>query len=380
MLVVAAATLVRNGISIGATNLGFDTAGIMSVKTRLPANGLIARAADQLALSPAIDAIAAASRNPLSEQLSKVPIVPAPGAEVIATSYRFVSPEYFAILHVPLLHGRLFSKSEAASEAHVTILSAAAARAFWPGESPLGRTLRLEIDRIDQQRADTTAVDRHAGDTTPADTFDVVVVGVVGDVISGLMADGVDPAHLYLPTSAHGAHAAELMLRPRPGADLRPDRVRTTLARVHPDPLMFEVLPLDELREAQMFPLWAASWVGSLLGIIALALSVSGLYGVLTYTLGQRTREIGIRMALGATAAAVVGLVMRQSARVAAVGAAIGLVIVFAVLRVLSSVIPLRNVVVLDIGAFLAGLLLVALATAAATFAPARRAARVDPR
>ena len=103
--------------------------------------------------------------------------------------------------------------------------------------------------------------------------------------------------------------------------------VQSMLRKAHPDPLMFEVMPLDEMREAQMYPLRTASWIGSLLGAIALVLSVSGLYGVLTYTLSQRTREIGIRMALGATSAAVVRMVMTQSARLAGSRRAIGLAV-----------------------------------------------------
>ena len=85
------------------------------------------------------------------------------------------------------------------------------------------------------------------------------------------------------------------------------------------------MVPLDEMRDTQMYPLRAAAWIGGMLGAIALVLSISGLYGVLSYMLSQRTREIGIRMALGATAGAVVRLVVRQSARLAGVGARVGL-------------------------------------------------------
>ena len=96
------------------------------------------------------------------------------------------------------------------------------------------------------------------------------------------------------------------------------------------DPELFEVLPLDEMRDAQMYPLRAAAWIGAMLGAIALGLSISGLYGVLSYTLSQRTREIGIRMALGATGGAVIALVMRQSIRLAGAGAVVGLGLAFA--------------------------------------------------
>jgi ABC-type antimicrobial peptide transport system permease subunit len=128
-----------------------------------------------------------------------------------------------------------------------------------------------------------------------------------------------------------------------------------------------------------MFPLRAASWIATFLSAVALALSISGLYGVLTYTFGQRTREIGIRMALGATAAAVTRLVIVQSARLAASGTAIGLVLGFSVMKILSASVRLENVSVVDPGAFAVSIAVIAAAVAVSSYGPARRATRVDP-
>jgi ABC-type antimicrobial peptide transport system permease subunit len=119
--------------------------------------------------------------------------------------------------------------------------------------------------------------------------------------------------------------------------------------------------------------------VGSLVGFVALALSVSGLYGVLTYALNQRRKEIGIRMALGATSRAVVGLVLRQSGRLAGLGIAIGAVVTFGLMQGLSAAIHLRTITLLDVGAFASGSLVVATATLLAAYYPARNATRVDP-
>jgi ABC-type antimicrobial peptide transport system permease subunit len=125
--------------------------------------------------------------------------------------------------------------------------------------------------------------------------------------------------------------------------------------RVAPDPQVFEAIPLTDIRDLQMYPLLAASWVGVLLGAIALALSVSGLYGVLTYALSQRRREIGIRMALGATARAVMGLVIAQSMRLAAIGAGIGTIITIASLMLLKAAIPLKTITLLAVVHFSPG-------------------------
>ena len=119
-------------------------------------------------------------------------------------------------------------------------------------------------------------------------------------------------------------------------------------------------------------------WV-RFLSAIALALSISGLYGVLTYTFGQRIREIGIRMALGASPPDVTRLVVGYSARLASLGTATGLLLGFTVMKLLSRVVRLDNVSVIDPGAFAVSVALVAAAVALASYGPARRAARVDP-
>jgi putative ABC transport system permease protein len=139
------------------------------------------------------------------------------------------------------------------------------------------------------------------------------------------------------------------------------------------------MLPLDEALALQTYPMIIASWIGVLLSSIALALSVSGLYGVVSYNLSQRTKEIGIRMALGASSAAIMRLVMGQAGRLVAIGSAIGLLLSFSVLGVLAAIVPLQNVSILNPGAFAVGTLVVAVAATGAAFFPSRRATQIDP-
>jgi hypothetical protein len=210
-----------------------------------------------------------------------------------------------------------------------------------------------------------------------ASATEVTIVGVAQDVVNGFVYQGIDPAHLYLPTSPGGSRVTTVIVRGRAG--LTAGAVRSVLLRVVPDPLAFDVLPIDEVVALQLFPLRVASWVGSLLSAVALALGVSGLYGVLAYTFGQRVKEIGVRIALGATTRAVRRLVFRQAFRLASVGAGLGLALAFTVMKLLSTVVHLDNVSVVDPIAFAASGVVLVCAVVVAAYGPARRASRIDP-
>jgi predicted permease len=377
LLLIVAATLVRNGRAIQATDLGLDTGAIISVRPIGRNLALVGRAHAELSADPRFAQIAVASRSPLFGETRKVPLR-RPGG-VVAASCTFVSPEYFGMLQIPIVQGRGFSPEEAAAQASVAIVSAAGARALWPGEDAVGKTLRVQIDPPESRAmvGDIVTSLRRLTDDDATSQI-VTVIGVAGDVVSGFVYQGKDPAHLYLPTSPAGSQAAAVLVR-MPANDVHPDLLLAALRRVHSDPLAFDVLSLDEIVALQRFPLRAASSVGTLLSAIALALSVSGLYGVLTYTFGQRIREIGIRIALGASPPDVTRLVVVHSARLASLGTAIGLLFGFTVMRLLSTVVRLDNVSVIDPGAFAVSVALILGAVALASYGPARRAARVDP-
>jgi hypothetical protein len=247
-------------------------------------------------------------------------------------------------------------------------VSEATARAFWPGEDPIGRS--IEIDTSDaSERLDGYA--------------EVTVIGTVRDIVSGMLIAGRDPNHVYLPMDRDNPHATAILARRRGAGGghqtLDAKTLQDVFRLVTRDPQVFEALPLTDMRDVQMYPLRAASWIGSLLGAVALALSVSGLYGVLTYALSQRKREIGIRMALGATAGSVVAMVVNQSMRLAGIGALIGAGLTPGVLMLLNSLVRLQTIAWLDVAPFAAGAALIIAATALAAYQPARHATRVDP-
>jgi ABC-type antimicrobial peptide transport system permease subunit len=196
---------------------------------------------------------------------------------------------------------------------------------------------------------------------------------------TALLVAGHDRGHIYLPIARGNARATAILVRGRGDRDLSPAALQEIFRRVAPDPQIFEALPLADIRDLQTWPLLAASWIGALLAAIAFGLGMSGLYGVLTYALSDRQKEIGIRLALGASPGNVVALVLRQGGRLAASGAAIGLALALGSLGTLASVVHLRNVTLLDAGAFVTGVVLVVVATLAATSQPALRASRVNP-
>ena len=378
VLLVGAATLMRNGSAIGSTDLGLQTAGVFSIKQDARGENLIPQAATLLTNEPRLADVAVTSSNPLLGQLPKLPLRASSGSEVVVTSYMFVSPEYFSTVGIPILRGRKFSTDEGRGEAKVGILSAAAARRLWPTEDPIGKTIQVWI--APETRPDLVTKRELVSSVEIArQSSAVTVIGIASDVVSGLVYEGRDRAHLYLPTAATAPHAKALLVRGRSPRDLRPDTLQTLLQAVHPNLLAFDVMPLADALAIQMFPLMVASWIGLVLSGIALALSVSGLYGVVTHSVSQRTREIGIRMALGASSTAVVRLLMTQSGRLVAVGGGVGLIVSLAVLSILKALVKLDNVSLLDAGAFATSVALIGTAAGIATYYPARRASHIDP-
>lgn len=363
LLTIPALTLARNGAAMRDIDVGFDAEGVTSINVR---EGNAVDRIRQLALVMQSDSrfaqVAATSGNPLLGPSRTVTLES--HGHVATLPLMFVSPEYFATLRIPIVHGRGFRVDGSEANARVAVVSAATASAFWPGQDPLGRILRVAPS---QQSAG--ALGSYA---------EVTVVGTAGNIVGGTIVDGPEAGRIYLPTSPGRPHAIALLVR-APARDLAPDALQPVLKRAAPDAEVFEALPLADVRTLQIYPFMAASWIGSLLGALALALSISGLFGVLTYSLNQRIREIGIRMALGATVPTIVGMVLRQTARLAGFGALAGLAGAFAAMKMLGAIVRFQGVSWLDGIAFGAGLGIVIAATGLAAYHPARRAARIDP-
>jgi predicted permease len=282
--------------------------------------------------------------------------VPPPGENFINADQRIVGGRYFEAMQVPLKSGRLFAERDTADVPRVVIVDEFMARELWPGEDAVGKRIRF-------------------GDlksTAPWQT----VVGVVGRVKQyGLEQDG--RIAVYVPHTQAPARALYVVARSdRDAAALAP-AVRAQVRALDPNLPIYRMRPMSALVDASLARHRFAMRLLLLFALLALVLAAIGTYGVMAFIVAQGTREMGIRLALGATPARIVSLVMRQGLTVAAIGVALGVGGAFLLTRVLRNLIV--GVGTADPLTYAAVAVLLGLVAVAASAVPARRAARIDP-
>jgi predicted permease len=275
-------------------------------------------------------------------------------------AYDFVSAGYFTTLGIPLRRGRAFTPGEERDGAAVAMVSEAAARRLWPGRDPVGQVIRLP--------------GAPTGDGALTRVRTAEVIGVVGNAVSGWLGTGLERPVVYYPADVERA-GMRVIARVHGDAPRARDHLGESLDGG--TGAVEELHTLDDYLAVQRYPFQLFAWVASALALVALVLTVVGLYGVLAYLVAQRTREFGIRMALGATTARVIAGVLGESFRLAAVGSALG-----AALAVGASAIFAHLLVLVDtfdrVG-YAGGMAVVLGACALAAYVPARRASRVAP-
>jgi len=360
LLLICSTVILRSRDHMSKQATGLDTRGVFFIRA---SDGLRERIAGDLRDRVAGSTVAAVWRVPLHGRLRTVPVTPEGGGNTTLSGYNFVSPDYFGVLRVPVISGRNFTASEARAHAPVAIISEATARLYWPGKSALGRAIHIARYASAPQ-----------GNRQPASAT-ATVVGVAGDADSGLLADGVDPTCVYFPGDAGDQGASLLVRGPGLTASSGP-ALKAEVDRVAPD-AADQIASLDQALALQLYPFRLMFWISLCLGGLAFLLSVSGVYGVITYLVSQRTREFGIRMALGAGPLSVVGAVMRQSLRLGFWGGAVGIALALAVSPLIGH--ELQAVNPYDGVAYAAGVSLGVIAGLAASVFPSWRAARIDP-
>jgi predicted permease len=371
VLLIGAGLLARSFARLRSVNPGFDPSFVLTGRVSLPASkypdshsvrAFYQATVDAARALPGVTDAAVVRTLPLTAVMGDWSFrpdgVPA-GQEKAAGDWQVISPAYFRIMRIPITSGRGLEETDDERAPGVVIVNEALARRAWPGQQALGQHIRM------------------GGSDSALRT----VVGIVANVHHrGLDAD--PRPEIYLPHSqwtVGGTAVREMSIVLRSNRDPRTlsTALRRTIQSLDPDLPLTNVRTMDEVLSG-----WAAARRLSFLVLAALAttaalLAAVGLYGVVSYAVAQRTTEIGIRRALGATTASVIGLVARQSVTPVATGIAIGLVTAFALSRLMVAL--LFHVSATDPLTFAAVGVLILLVTAVATYLPTRRATRVDP-
>lgn len=366
VLLGGGSVLIRSFLDIQQRDPGFDTEGLAAFQVTLPeakydSPGARATAIDQVvqrvAELPGIVGAAAATARPRTPVLPAEPYTvtgePTPeGQAAPTTGVLAASPELFATVGIDLLEGRGFEATDAPGAAPVVLVNASFAARHWPGADPVGRqiTVRGEPRRI---------------------------VGVVADVIHGVFFQREQQPTVYLPLAQLAPGGAVITFRVDGDPTGLANPVRDAVTAFEPGLVVTQVSTVDEFTDQFFVGMRVISSILGVFGALALLLAALGTYGVLAYSVVQRTHEIGVRMALGAKGGEVRRMVTKQGLALAALGISLGVPGVIVVTRVIGS--TMTNTAEAQPLTVLAVALVLAVVTVVASWMPARRAAAVDP-
>ena len=369
MLLVSAGLLVRTFLALLKTDPGFDAANVMTMRMALP----VAKYKDEpqriafyedlvqrVRALPGVETAAAISHLPLGGSNSSNTFLiegepePPPGQELIGRN-RSCTPDYFRTMNIPVIKGRSFTEQDTAASTPVVIVNETFARRFWPNQDPIGKRMRVD---------------------GPINEFPWLhVVGVVKDVKHEL---NIETSHdYYLPYAQDVWNSMVLVARTSVEPLAMAGAMRHQVWAIDKDQPVFEVRTMEQVRSLSVHLYSFSSISLAIFGGIAMLLAALGIYGVVSYSVAQRTQEIGIRMALGARSPDVLKLVVRNGMSMVFMGIAVGLLGAYGMTRLLSSL--LFGVTPTDVVTFAivtSGLLLTAFL---ACYIPARRATKVDP-
>jgi putative ABC transport system permease protein len=367
VLLISAGLLMNSFRHLRAVHPGFDADNVLTADVSMPvakyAKGqqrarFMKEVMSQLRQLPGVRYASAVSVLPESSNFNQMTMDIQgrvfPKGEAPGPDQYDVTPDYFRELNIPLLQGRLFIDQDDRDHLNVALINETAARLLWPNQNPLGARV-------------------HTGS---ADEPWHTIVGVVGDVYQyGL--DSQKTMQLYYPYDQDAVFDMTLLVRSESNPASLGSAVRHAVFAVDKDLPVSDILPFNEVLADSIA---GRRFSMLLLGVFAagaLVLAAVGIYGVISYSVSQRTNEFGIRVALGAQSRDVLGLVMRQSMLLVVTGTALGIAASFALTRLLSSL--LFGVSARDLPTFVAFPLVLIAVSLAATFLPARRAMRVDP-
>lgn len=371
VLLVGAGLMVKGFWRILNVYQGHNLASILTFRTPLPEAKypekrdiaeFYRRVLERMESTPEINLVSVASNTPLNNSPNPIvelliegrpPLLP---GERQPSDLMVISPDYLPMIGAKLITGRNFNGGDNQESLPVAMISEMAAHRYWPREDPLGKRIRR--------------------DGSDANTPWLTIVGIVSDVKQSWFDNEIRP-QVYLPYLQAPRARMSFLLRTSADPMSLVPAARSHILAVDENQPMQEVKTLAQLFVDEASPFRFAAVLMMVFGAIALVLSAIGVYGVMSYSITQRTREIGIRNALGAQRSDLLGLILGQGLRTTLIGSAIGLVLALVLGRVMTGL--LFGIVTLDVAVLLGFLLLLIAVSMLSCFIPANQAAKVDP-
>ena len=367
VLLAGSGLMLRSLANIIAVHPGFDADHLLTLRLTMPPGavpqdsmpGFYQSIEDRLAALPGVRQAALIDCPPLNGgcngTLMTFPDRPASATGNAIVGVHWATPSWFSALHVPLRRGRMFAAADRLGAPKVVLINETAARKYWPNEDPLGKTVKVYQGGF------------HTGAT---------VIGVVGDVRFGVI-DSLAAPDVYI--SYAQAYTPRMMIFLRTTGDplALVGATRRALQELAPEDPVYDIGSMSDRVGAASAQARFSATLLAMFAAVALGLAVMGIYGVMSYGVASRTREIGIRIALGAHRANVVGMIVREGSLLAAIGVAIGLAGAFALTGLLRTL--LFEVTPTDPLTYVGIVIVIAVAAMLASWIPAQHAGRVEP-
>jgi putative ABC transport system permease protein len=370
VLLVAAGLLIRTLVRLGHVDKGFNSQNVLTMNIGLPSlkypkpDNYIAfykQATERISAIPGVKAAGITSVLPLSDNFDgrglAVEDYPKPDGEEISVDLYVVTPGYLRAMEIPLRQGRAITEQDTVASEKIALINKTMADQLWANQNPIGRRIKFPGSEKNPQPWRT-------------------IVGVVNDV-SQYALDQKPPMQIYLPHEQFPTSFNSIVIKTANDPESVTAAVRNAILSVDKDQAVYNVATLSELQANSILLRTFFMLLLIVFASLALILAVVGIYGVTSYSVTQRTQEIGIRMALGAGATDVLKLILRSGLTLTIAGVLIGLIGAFALTRLLAML--LYGVQPTDVVTFAAVSVTLMAAALAACYVPARRATKVDP-